>query len=480
MSEEMETVFRYGEFAGPWVKHEPVSKQLYSVIAKLKAISKVVTTMNTKRRVLLLAIAISCLLAVSVVNVQLQSDSRTPVQYAQQRVSSGNSLSFQSIINESFYGSNSSTTLFSPFAVSNNAVQGRYVNFVIFPDGPSGIELLNFNLNQSPVSRLSEPLFSYMSIISNSTSPVLPRYGEVGPIFYITISNSVLVMIHNDPQGIIQVYTKNVSVSVSITLAGGLKPLNSLTTPTSQKTFSAVDYTNANASMTGYIMTSGSNLSHNSTAISPIYNNNYEVLATVPAYSFFTTVQVPNTGGEFGTVLHYLAQGMEDGSVSYFASAAQSGNNFAYEASYAIPSMAVTSVSMKRNNIDMTVSSSGSNGPAVMVFLFGGDLYDLTGNAAHMFVNGVRDVQQEGLTSILLNGPGNSTSYNVTHADGYTLVAISSPNQISSIRLASPGPSGFLSSLPAAASATIPFAAALSVISIASVALYRRKSKGDN
>ncbi len=478
MPAEMETVFRYVEFAGPRDQHEGASKQLYSVIAKLKVIPMVVTTMNAKRRMLFLAIAISCMLAVSVVHVQLQPDSRTPVQYVQQRVASDNNLSFQSIINESFYGSNSPTTLFSPFTVSDNTVQGKYVNFVILPNGPSGIELSQFNLNQSPMSRFPEPLFSYMSIISNSTSPVPPRYREVGPIFYVIISNSVLVLIHDDPQGIIQVYTKSVSVSVSITLAGGLKPLNSLTPPTSQKTFSAVDYTNANASMTGYIMTSGSNLSHNSTTVSPVYNN--EVLATVPAYSFFTTVQVPNTGDAFGNAMHYLAQGMEDGSVSYFASAAQSGNSFAYEASYAIPSMAVTSVSMKRNNIDMTVSSSGSNGPAVMVFLFGGDLYDLTGNAAHMFVNGVRDVQQEGLTSILLNGPGNSTSYNVTHANGYTLVAISSPNQISSIRLASPSSSGFLSSLPAAASATIPFAAALSVIAIASVALYRRKSKGDN
>lgn len=157
-----------------------------------------------------------------------------------------------------------------------------------------------------------------------------------------------------------------------------------------------------------------------------------------------------------------------------------SGSSFSYESSFSVPSIAVTSVSAARNNIHVAVGSSGVNSPATMVFLFDGAIYNLTASQAYVYVNGARISHQAGLTSILMNGPGNLTSYNVTHIGSFTLVAISSPSQISDIRLSTASSPGFLSSVSGAASGLIPLVAALSVISIASVALYRRKSREES
>ena len=432
--------------------------------------------MSTKKRMLLLAIAISCMLGASAVHVQIHPRTQIPIQSSPQTLSVNTSFRFQSIINESFYGTNSSTTLFSPFTFSQNnlSVHGKYVDFVLGYGG-YGPEIFNFHLNQSPISGFSAQLFSSMSFLSASLSSLTP--GVRGPIFYV-YSNSLLLIIHDDPQGIIQLYSNNETVYTTMSLSDNMTFSGKLQSGMLiQKGFSAVTYSNAN--MTGYIMTGGSNLSLNSTSFNRISGYD-EIQTALPAYSFLSSFQVPNTVSALSSALSYLAQGMASGVVSYVASATLSGSSFSYESSFSVPSIAVTSVSAARNNIHVAVGSSGVNSPATMVFLFDGAIYNLTASQAYVYVNGARISHQAGLTSILMNGPGNLTSYNVTHIGSYTLVAISSPSQISDIRLSTASSPGFLSSVSGAASGLIPLVAALSVISIASVALYRRKSREES
>ena len=436
--------------------------------------------MSTKKRMLLLAIAISCMLGASAVHVQMHPRTQIPIPASSQTLSVTASSRFQSIINESFYGTNSSTTLFSPFTFSQNnlSVHGKYVDFVLGYGGGYGgygPEIFSFHLNQSPISGFSAQLFSSMSFLSASLSSLTP--GVRGPIFYV-YSNSLLLIIHDDPQGVIQLYSNNETVYTTMSLSDNMtfsgKLQHGMLIP---KGFSAVTYSNAN--MTGYIMTGGSNLSLNSTSFNRISGYD-EIQTALPAYSFLSSFQVPNTVSALSSALSYLAQGMASGVVSYVASATLSGSSFSYESSFSVPSIAVTSVSAARNNIHVAVGSSGVNSPATMVFLFDGAIYNLTASQAYVYVNGVRISHQAGLTSILMNGPGNSTSYNVTHIGSYTLVAISSPSHISDIRLSTASSPGFLSSASGAASGLIPLVAALSVISIASVALYRRKSREES
>lgn len=438
--------------------------------------------MGARKRMLLLGIAISCMLAASIVQVQLQvhSQAAAATDVAPHTLVTYPNFRFQSILNGSFYGSNSSTTLFSPFVVSNGSfVHGRYVNFVmgygseVLPNSVSvnGPEIFNFHLNQSPISGSSSQLFSSMLFLSTSSSSF--TQGVKGPIFYL-YSNSMLIIIHDDPQGIMQFYTNNETVFVSVSLSIGLTLSSSLQSGMPvQKSFSTLTYSNAN--MTGYIMTGGPNMSSNSTAINQI-SSYYEVQTTLAAYSFLSTFQVPNTVSTFNSALTYLAQGMAKGVVSYLASATMSGGAFSYESSYALPSVSVTSVSAPKDGIRLSVDSSGIAGGTTMVFLFGGGLYNLTGSQAYVYVNGERVTQQSRLTSLILSGPGNSTSYNVSRIGGYTMVAVSSPNQVSAILLSSSSPSSTGISVSNAVSGLIPLVAALSVISIASVALYRRKS----
>lgn len=429
--------------------------------------------MGARKRMLLLGIAISCMLAASIVQVQLQvhSQAATATDVAPHTLVTYPNFRFQSILSESFYGSNSSTTLFSPFVVSNGSfVHGRYVNFVM-GYGSNGPEIFNFHLNQTPISGSSSQLFSSMLFLS--TSPSSFTQGVRGPIFYL-YSNSILIIIHDDPQGIMQFYTNNETVFVSVSLSIGLTLSSSLQSGMPvQKSFSTLTYSNAN--MTGYIMTGGPNMSSNSTEINQI-SSYYEVQTTLAPYSFLSTFQVPNSVSAFNSALTYLAQGMAKGVVSYLASATMSGGAFSYESSYALPSVSVTSVSAPKDGIRLSVDSSGIAGGTTMVFLFGGGFYNLTGSQAYVYVNGERVTQQSRLTSLILSGPGNSTSYNVSRVGGYTMVAVSSPNQISAILLSSSSPSSTGISVSNAVSGLIPLVAALSVISIASVALYRRKS----
>ena len=444
--------------------------------------------MNLRKRTLYVAVMISFMLAASIIPVQGQLLSSSPAQTTSPSVTTNMNSVFQSAINQSYYGSvKSSTSLFSPFVVNNSFVYGKYVNFVLASYSESllngvsvyGPEIVNFELNQTSISAFPAPLFSYMSFLSPTGGTQIFTSGVRGSIFYI-YSPSLLLIIHDDPQGIIQLYSNNVNVYVSITLSTSLT-LSGKQFPVvsaAQKGFNAISYSNAN--MTGYIMSGGSQLNLSNTSTGQISVSN-QVQTTVHAHSFLSAVQVPNSVSAFNSALSYLAQGMSKGVVSYFGSATLSGGKFSYESSYATPSVSVTSVSIAKNNIYLSVGNNGAAGPATMVFLFGGGLYNLTGNEASVYVNGQLSAHQAELTSLLLDNPGNSTSYNITHVGGYTLVAVSSPNPVSSVRLASGSPSGgIFSPVSAAATAILPLAAALVVMSIASVALYRRKSKGNS
>jgi hypothetical protein len=437
---------------------------------------------GSRKRAVYITLAITILLAGSTLILPFSGT----VHSAPPMISSGDNSSpvpsATSIINSSYAGSPVSGPLFSPFNYNESSpffVSGNFVSFVFGYDNGSvsgqavsGIQILDFKIDQEPVSSFSSLLFSQMTFQYASRGAL--KSGVHGSVFY-AYSNSMLLLIHDDPQAVIQLYSFGQTVYTSVTLNQDIQPSSKLITPTIQGGFSGMTYDNGSMGFTGYLVSSDSNLTINQSNFFGIAGP-YQIQTSLPPSSYLTSFQLAAGVPDLNYAMNLLAQGVSKGTVTYFASAAEVSGSYGYEMDYNLNGQSVLPVKLMHNDIRLSSPEglTGSNGTTA-VFLFSGNLLNATSAHLSLALNGVVLKDSASLAMVLFKSSLSGPTFNVTDIGRYTMVAVYTPGKISSFNITSNSnsPSGIVGLFSDTA---IPLSAAVAIVAIAAFELYRRKS----
>ncbi len=358
------------------------------------------------------------------------------------------------------------TTFFAPFVYNetNFTVSGKFMSFRFYT-GSGSIGFYNVSLNQSPIANVSRMLYSEYMI---PTAGTFLAAGVEGSIFY-AYTNTTLLIAHNDPEGLIQVFTYTSNVTVQAVLSVGLQ-LNSkftITQTESTLTNGTVAMMFNDTELAGYFVSDGSDFSSQLAS-----GGFYYVIKTVPEDSYLNSFSIPNGESPYAAVLSTIAQAMNHNTISYYAAVTLTAGQAAVDAAYFNNALRVEQLTVSSGDVNMQFSKLQSGVPNMVVLLLSGDVFNGTAARLVVDVNGQRVTNVSSLPSIL-NPYGNTTRQNTTTAGSYTIVTVYSPTTISSLHIytVAPQPANSLTVLA-------PFAGALAVIVAASVLLFRRKNTG--
>ncbi len=378
---------------------------------------------------------------------------------------------FQSILSTISSSTPANTTFFAPFDynASNFTVFGKFLSFRFYSSAESGsVGLYNVNVNQSPLANVSRTLYNEFLIPYAGS---LLGEGAVGSIFY-AYSNSTLLIAHNDPQALIQVYTYQSNVTVQAVLSNGLQP-NSKFTIQSQTDQSAI--LNGTVAMmfndtelAGFFVSDGSDFSEQQVASGSFY-----VTKTIPAGSYLNTFSVPNGNSPYASALSTIAQAMGRNTISYFAAVTLSGGQASADAAYFNNALRVEQLSVAKGDVRLQTSSMQHGLPNIIVLMISDSVFNSSKSGLVVEVNGKAVVNVSSLPSIV-NPFGNSTKMNTTETGAYTIVTVYSPSEINSLQIyvRAPQPANVLLTVVA------PFTGALVLVTVASILLFRRKRLG--
>ncbi len=359
------------------------------------------------------------------------------------------------------------TTFFAPFVYNETSfnVSGKFMSFMFY-SGLGSIGLTSVRVNQSPIANVSRMLYSYYTIPS---AGAFLDAGVAGSIFY-AYTNTTLLIAHNNPEGLIQVFTYRSNVTVQAVLSVGLQPNSKFTMTQTEPTLTngTVAMMFNDTDLAGYFVSGGSNFSSQLVPGS----NYYSIIKQVPEDSYLDSFSIPNGESPYATVLSAVAQAMSHNTISYYAAVTLADGQASVDAAYFNNALRVERMSVASGDINMQFSKLQSGVPDMVVLLLSGDVFNGTASRLVVDVNGQRVMNVSSLPSIL-NPFGNTTRQNTTTAGSYTIVTVYSPTTISSLHIytVAPQPANSLTVLA-------PFAGALAVIVAASVLLFRRKNTG--
>ena len=437
---------------------------------------------GSKRRTIYITLAITILLAGSTLILSAGGTGHSASAMTSSGENSQSVLSATSIINSSYAGSPVSGPLFSPFNYTGSSpffVSGNFVSFVFGPDSSSisgknvsGIQILDFKVDQEPVSNFSSLLFSQMTFQSASLNTL--KSGVRGSVFY-AYSDSMLLLIHDDPQAVIQLYSFGQTVYSSVTLNQDIQPASKFISPDVQSSFMGMTYDNGSLGFTGYLMSSDSNLTINQSNLFDSVGP-YQIQTSLPPSSYLTSFQVAAGVTNLNSAMNLLAEGVSKGTVSYFASAALVSGSYGYEMDYNLNGQSVLPVKLVHNDIRLSSPGglTGSNGTTA-VFLFSANLLNATSRHLSLTLNGFALKDKASLAMVLFKSSLSGSTFNITDIGHYTMVAVYTPGTITSLNITAN--SGAQSGIIGLFSATvIPLSAAIAIVAIATFEMYRRKS----
>lgn len=358
------------------------------------------------------------------------------------------------------------TTFFAPFVYNetNFTVSGKFMSFRFY-SGSGSIGLYGVSVNQSPLANVSRTLYSEYMIPSAGT---FLAAGVEGSIFY-AYTNTTLLIAHNNPEGLIQVFTYRSNVTVQAVLSVGLQPNSKFTITQTESTMlnGTVAMMFNDTELAGYFVSDGSDFS--SQLVSGGY---YYVLKTVPENSYLNSFSIPNGESPYATVLSTIAQAMNHNTISYYAAVTLTAGQASVDAAYFNNALRMEQMSVSSGDVNMQFSKLQAGVPNMVVLMLSDAIFNGTASNLVVDVNGQRVTNLSSLPSIL-NPFGNSTRQNTTTAGSYTIVTVYSPTTISSLHIytVAPQPANSLTVIA-------PFAGALAVIVVASVLLFRRKNSG--
>lgn len=380
---------------------------------------------------------------------------------------------FQDILLGTSTNTTQNTTFFAPFSynASSFTVNGKFVNFRFYP-GASGnpyVGLYDVYVNQSPIANVSRMVYSQFQILNAGGEQFY--YNIVGSIFY-AYSDSTLLIVHNDPQALVQVFTYDANVTVTALLSLGLQPNSKYSifpsSPSSSPSNGTVAIMFNDTELSGYFVSAGSEFTEQQ-----VVSGNYYVTKTIPAGSFLNTFNVPSGDSSLASALSIIAEGMRHNVISYYAALNLQNGQASMEGAYFNNAFRVDQFSISRGDVELSMTPMQSGLPNTLVLVVSSSVFNDSSSNLVVRVNGVTVENSSSLPN-MVNPYGNSTEKNVTFLGTHTIVTVYSPSAISSLSISvkTSQPENLLLTVVA------PFTAALLVVTVASIMLFRRKNEG--
>jgi hypothetical protein len=337
---------------------------------------------------------------------------------------------FSQMINDSSSNVNSGTSFFAPFELnlSNFSVTGRFVSFHYYMNvmGPYAIVLSNFTV----WSNSTNYTLMYETLVVQNSIPQSFRAGIMGSVFY-AYSSSIIVLVHDSPTGLLQVYSSINGTTVSSVLPVGLYPSRSLEIQTvkglqssSRETITLVFN---NSQMEGYMVSSGSNFTETA-----LQGGSYSVTKEIAPDTFFNTFTVPRGADPSSSALSIASDGLKYNTLTYLAEIywnAEARYSM-YDASFYSNTFTVSNLSIRRGNIFMLAHSSALR-PEVLLLIFNRAIFSTLDLL--MKINGKNIGSYEPLPLLLENPYWNITAGNVTEVGNYVVVGVYSPVPVYSL-----------------------------------------------
>ncbi|MEM3852377.1 MAG: hypothetical protein QXP70_05190 [Methanomassiliicoccales archaeon] len=379
--------------------------------------------------------------------------------------------SFRDIINGSFAGSVFNSSLFSPFYYNSTGsfVHGRYVSFEFIMDavGPYSLELYNFSINDS--ANNSVQLYHYFFV--ESLQPQYFSFNLAGSIFY-AYSDDMLLMVHDMPGALIQVYSGINGTEVSALFSDGVAPSTQLSVSPGPVTLGlppryAVSLMYNSSSLEGYMVSEGSNFTVTKTT-----SGNYSISKILDTNSIITSFTIPQGTSNYASVLSTISEGIKYNTISYLAEIGwdMKEKSAFMDASLFSRYMTLTSLDVNEGVLAMHFNTYTS-APTLVAFIVNTEMFPYGPNIT-VWVNGAKIHRVAPLPSILENPFGNTSSYNITQQGNYYIIAVYSSSSLYSLQAVQSKP------LPAPVIDYItPLIIASAIIAVAVAVLYVNKRR---
>lgn len=375
---------------------------------------------------------------------------------------------FADILAGTAVNSSQNTTFFAPFVynVTSFMVTGKFVTFGFYRgSGSTWMDLFDVHVNQTPFANVSRTVYSQFQILSSGQQF---NYGVTGSVFY-AYSETALLIVHNDPQALIQVYTYGQNASVVAFLSQGLRPSSRFIIQPSANWTSGSNGTVAmmfnDTELSGYIVSEGTGFDDQQAT-----GSSYYVTKSIPSGSYLNSFEVPNGDSPLASAMSAIAQGMGHNTISYYAAVSLENGQPAIDAAYYNNQLRVLQTSVSKGEFGMQLSPLQPGASNTIVLVVSNSVFNGSSSNLAVLVNGVRVVNSSSLLSIMTPF-GNSTVENITTVGSHTIVTVYSPTPITSLSITvqkQPPVNMFLT-------VVTPIVSALIIITAASVLLFRRK-----
>ncbi len=425
--------------------------------------------MNTGIRRALILVVIGLMMASASIRLTAATPSGQRAQSSTELMVPPNSY-FSGILATSVSQSMANSTFFAPFSYNPLTfnITGKFLSFIYSgaSQNQDNIAIYDVHVNETPFSNVSRVVYSQYQVLS--TGGLVLGHGVIGSIFYAYTNNTMLIA-HDNPQALIQVFSYGASATVQAILSQGLQPNSKYTISPSSGTTATTNGTVAvmfnDTQLAGYFVSEGSDFTeaHSTGGI-------YSVTKRVLSGSYINSFSVPSGDSDYASTLSIIAQGMRHNTISYYAAVTMQGGQAAYDGAYFNNALRVQQMTVSRGDIQLQMTAMQPGMPNTVVLLVSSSIFNGSISSLSVEVNGRQVVNSSSLPSIVAPY-GNSTLENTTSLGSYTIITVYSPGNMASLHIYVPA-SGQTGSL---AAFVLPFVSAALLIGVASVLLFRRK-----
>lgn len=356
------------------------------------------------------------------------------------------------------------TPFFAPFYYNDTDffVYGSFVNFHYYATvtPPYSIILSNVEVDENGTN---VTIYSLFQIQSNEPQSFVAHI--MGSVFY-AYSGDIMLVVHDNPAGLIQVYSTVNGTSVTSVFPHSFVPSTNMILKNTGLLSGQAGSTSIifnSTSIDGYMVSAGSNFTEGS-----IGDSYYVTKAMMPG-TFLNSFVVPNGTTVSSTVMSMIAEGMKYNTLTYLSEIywSSSQHTTMFDASYYSDSFSVTGFAVRKGSVMLSAASNSSSAQLVVLVL---DRKIFSSDQLMLKVNG-RTVASEPFLDLMTDSSGNHTEGNITTEGNYYVVGAYSPTPIYSLQVVQK------ISRVNVASLVLPLALAAAITVAAAATLYILKRK---
>jgi len=428
-----------------------------------------------------LVLLMVCLLVAVSYGVQLQSAASNPSTRSAYDVEvemhAPNSY-FMGLIYSSSAVTSSNTTLFAPFTYNpeNFSVTGKFVSFSYFSDASvgEGVLIRHFEILTGKNENAQSAMFTSIIVSDGENDSFVA--GIRGSLFY-AYSDNTLLLIHDSPFSMIQVYTYASGASIYAVLPEGYTPFSSSTTRTGIPVpgappggmSSTISMMFNSSIVSGYLTSNDAILN-----VSPLITGGYAMRSLLQEHSYLNIFSMPVGNSTLSSVMSLVGQGFADNTVSYYAAMSVQNGSPEMDAYIYNNAISVTGEFVTRDNISLTMSSSSAVS-SLVILLVNSSIINTGSSNVTVRINNQLVANFTSLASMVVSPHGENTEANVSSIGKYTVIAAYSPVGMHSLTVSVP----LRTSAVKSSDYILPAFAAVAVVLVAAGILIRRKRQLD-